>query len=761
MKPTFLTCCIGLLLASPASAATTPEPSSTVRVIHVALDGKDDNPGTRSAPLRTIQRGAELAQPGDTVTVHAGIYRERVNPSRGGQSDTQRIVFQAAPGEKVEIRGSEPVSAWERMDGPGNVWKTVVPNAFFNGFNPYAHEIKGHWFETKGRKHHTGAVYIDGEWLIEAASLEDLFKEPEASAKPVGGYLFNLAWFAIGAGTEAKRIPAATHSASAGVQPAKLAAGTGVDGDGLGWIEEGDWARYDNLPLDGATSLSVQVSSASSGGTLEARADSPGGKLLGRIQVKPTGDWGKWATLEMPLKPVVGAQSLCLRFRRTPVPGAVDLHWFAQVEKENTTIWAQFGDSSPPAHLVEINVRQTVFYPDKPGRNFITVRGFALRHAATPWAPPTFEQIGLIGPHWSKGWIIENNDISHSICAGISLGKYNDAGDAASEATAEGYVDAINRAIVYGWDGKVVGHHMVRGNKISHCEQAGIVGSLGAVFSTVANNVIHDIHIRQLFGGLEQAGIKIHGSIDMEIVGNVIRRCNGFGMWLDWMTQGTRVSRNILLENGNDLFMEVNHGPFVVDNNVFLSPGCSILSISRGGAYLHNWIGGSIDMHEFNPRKTPFHEPHSTRIAGFHDNPGGDDRFINNIFSGPRADMSVYDKARLPVVVEDNLYLKGAKPGRHDVRARVAADFDPALLLLEKAGRVSVKYVLPSTVEGGLRGRRVDSARLGSTAISQQPFSNQDGSPLSIDIDFLGRPRNSDKPLLGPLEDETTAQTLK
>jgi hypothetical protein len=28
----------------------------------------------------------------------------------------------------------------------------------------------------------------------------------------------------------------------------------------------------------------------------------------------------------------------------------------------------------------------------------------------------------LVGPHWSKGWIIENNVISHSVCSGISLG---------------------------------------------------------------------------------------------------------------------------------------------------------------------------------------------------------------------------------------------------------------------------------------------------------------------------------------------------
>jgi hypothetical protein len=53
---------------------------------HVASNGEDSNPGTRSAPLRTVQRGADLAQPGDTVTVHEGVYRERVNPPRGGES---------------------------------------------------------------------------------------------------------------------------------------------------------------------------------------------------------------------------------------------------------------------------------------------------------------------------------------------------------------------------------------------------------------------------------------------------------------------------------------------------------------------------------------------------------------------------------------------------------------------------------------------------------------------------------------------------
>ncbi len=141
---------------------------------HVALDGRDSSPGTREAPFRTIQHAADAAQPGDTITVHEGVYRERVNPPRGGRSDAKRIVYQAAPGEKVEIKGSEVVRNWTRVED--DVWKAEVPNSFFGGFNPFADLIHGDWFDPKGRKHHTGAVYLDGEWLIEAARLEDVLE---------------------------------------------------------------------------------------------------------------------------------------------------------------------------------------------------------------------------------------------------------------------------------------------------------------------------------------------------------------------------------------------------------------------------------------------------------------------------------------------------------------------------------------------------------------------------------------------------------
>src|ERR1039458_1932878 len=74
---------------------------------HVKPNGNDANAGTQAAPFRTIQHAANLVQPGDVITVHAGVYRERISPPRGGDSDTKRIVYQAAAGETVEIKGSD------------------------------------------------------------------------------------------------------------------------------------------------------------------------------------------------------------------------------------------------------------------------------------------------------------------------------------------------------------------------------------------------------------------------------------------------------------------------------------------------------------------------------------------------------------------------------------------------------------------------------------------------------------------------------
>ncbi len=591
---------------------------------HVAGTGNDANDGSSSRPFKTISAAARVAQPGDIITVHAGVYRERISPPRGGESDQKRIVYQAAPGEQVEIKGSEIIKHWAQVRD--DVWKVVVPNTLFGTFNPFSDELHGDWFDPMGRKHHTGAVYLENNWLTEAATLNDVMKS------------------------------------------------TG------------------NNPL-----------------------------------------------------------------------------WFAQVDDKNTTIWAQFKGVNPNLQNVEINVRQTVFYPEKTGINYITVRGFIMDNAATPWAPPTAEQIGLIGTHWSKGWIIENNVISHSMCSGISLGKYGDEWDNTSANTAEGYVKTIDRALASGWTKEAIGHHIVRNNTISECEQAGIVGSLGAIFSQIEGNDIYNIWTKRLFSGAEMAGIKLHAAIDVLIKGNRIHT-TGRGLWLDWMAQGTRVTGNLFYDNStDDILMEVDHGPYLVDNNLLMSD-CSLRDVSEGGAFVHNLFAGMIDDVPELSRSTPFMQAHSTALAGMSKTQGGDDRFYNNIIVSPSGSAKssstgseppprfagyglwVYDTRDAAIQTGGNVYFNGARPCSKEVNPLVLSDVDPKIKIVERDSSIFLTMTMGDAF-AKFTTTFVTTERLGKTKVSGLGYENPDGSPLRVDSDFFAKRRSFANPSAGPFAD--------
>ena len=246
------------------------------------------------------------------------------------------------------------------------------------------------------------------------------------------------------------------------------------------------------------------------------------------------------------------------------------------------------------------------------------------------------------------------------------------------------------------------------------------------------------------------AGIKFHAAIDVEISHNhIYRTCRG--LWLDWMAQGTRVSANLFHENqAEDLFVEVDHGPFFVDNNIFLSP-TALLDMSEGGAYAHNLIAGRVVPRPELKRSTPFHKPHSTEMAGLRNIAGGDNRFYNNIFVGSSG-LAEYDTASLPMWMDGNVFLKGATPSKHETDPLVRQEHDPALKLVENADGSYLELAFGNNLVAGRPRKLVTTDLLGKAAIPNAGYERPDGTPIRLNTDYFGKPRKESDPVPGPFE---------
>ena len=103
----------GLLLGALALATT----ACSAAEFYVAPDGNDAHPGTAAKPWATLQAGVNRLEPGDTLFVRGGIYRETVTFPRSGTAD-KPITVKAVAGETVVVSGCDPVAGWTRyQDG--------------------------------------------------------------------------------------------------------------------------------------------------------------------------------------------------------------------------------------------------------------------------------------------------------------------------------------------------------------------------------------------------------------------------------------------------------------------------------------------------------------------------------------------------------------------------------------------------------------------------------------------------------------------
>ena len=152
----------------------------------------DDNAGTEEAPFLTIQAAAELVEPGEKVLIKSGVYRELVQPRRGGSGADSMISYEAAPGAEVVIRGSQVIDATWTHTGVArslSVWTADLPESFFAGDHPFAvvNTTDGdfelmRWAEAeRGRAPHTlprAMVFQNGLRLTQLGTHDELPRVP-------------------------------------------------------------------------------------------------------------------------------------------------------------------------------------------------------------------------------------------------------------------------------------------------------------------------------------------------------------------------------------------------------------------------------------------------------------------------------------------------------------------------------------------------------------------------------------------------------
>ncbi len=184
--------------------------SKTYYVDNQSARADDNGPGTAKRPFRTINKAAQVLQPGERVVIASGTYRECVRPLRGGTGPAQMISYEAAPNAKVFIKGSEvlkdnwrqesiPVrrfAAGAAAQGESQIaWHHDLAGAMFpDAYNPFALDSAPgdrEWLDTKTVDmgpyfRRRGLVFVDGKPLEPMEQLRELASAQLPGPPPAG-----------------------------------------------------------------------------------------------------------------------------------------------------------------------------------------------------------------------------------------------------------------------------------------------------------------------------------------------------------------------------------------------------------------------------------------------------------------------------------------------------------------------------------------------------------------------------------------------
>ena len=402
---------------------------------------------------------------------------------------------------------------------------------------------------------------------------------------------------------------------------------------------------------------------------------------------------------------------------------------------------ANFGSADPNTGGVEVNVREQLFAPDRYNLGYITVRGFVFEHAANQFPDGFYlsdedegdPQRGAVSTSGGYRWVIEGNTVNYAKAVAIDFGT-------------QGAVTR-ERAAKAGQIVQPTGRHLIRDNRINFAGTDGIMG-VAAPFTRIEGNVIRNTN-RFGIACCEAAGIKTHEFSGGTIEGNlIVGTKQTAAIWLDYIWQRARVTRNLVVDNYVSFWMEISHGPLLVDDNVVVrSPVWHV--DSDGVTAVHNLLVDSpVRYVSFGDRAVPVASAATgltppaalsvpARFASI--------RYLNNVFAKVGAGPPPPETPRVGAGNDfrGNVALNGALP-----QSSRDAPAPPAVVKARlKGDTLALDLELPYDPRSAWRTKwtkRPGSARLGRDPVTGQRSRTLDG-------DFFAAPLPR-RPLAGPFQ---------
>ena len=409
--------------------------------------------------------------------------------------------------------------------------------------------------------------------------------------------------------------------------------------------------------------------------------------------------------------------------------------FYVEVNNVTTTIWINYsGSANPNIDLTEISVRPNVIKPKYRGKcNFITINGLTIHHGSTNWSSNEGVFSGLIDINAGGWWTIRNCHISDGRTCGVQAGMSQ-------------------------------GHHVIINNLIERFGQCGLVGNNGGWFaSLVEGNIFQDINVRDEFGGAETAAFKAHNVVDLTIKNNIFRRINvyrngwAFAIWIDWRNQGNRITGNVFsdLKNTAAIEIECDHGPTLIDNNIFALSSDSAIAVKHNSSNVivaHNLFINAINGHYSTNNYQKWYKPHTRTIESGDTISIINDKSYNNIFIGGNNNMPL----RTSYACDYNVYLQGAaKCSWGDTNSHSNPDY-VANVTVENSDSSTTVFFSADKETVSMKCPLISNSFIGPCDPTGQSIEKNDGSPVLIDKDIRGFPRNMANPNVGPMENLTS-----